>query len=297
MQFNSPAPWKVSLHGGHSRDYCDHAQDSLRDVLEAAIRFGYHTFGVTEHAPRLGEHYLYDNERERGWDLAKIEADFEHYGAEIGPISEEFADRLIVLRAFEIEVVPPDRYVEVMKAYRERHRFEYMVGSVHFMHDRSIDSGQEPFDEVIEIEGGLEGLAIAYYRLIAEMVSALKPEVVGHLDLIRKNAPSNEAVDTPAIRRAADEALDAIREANSILDLNTAGYRKGIGAPYVSPWLLQRAKALGIGICFGDDSHCIAHVGEHILDARDYLLANAIDHVDILTRDQGALVRRKVPLE
>jgi histidinol-phosphatase (PHP family) len=297
MPLNNPAPWKVSLHGGHSRDYCDHAQDSLRDVLEAAVQFGYHTFGVTEHAPRLGDRYLYENERQRGWDVPKIEADFERYGAEIGPIVDEFSDRLIVLRGFEIEVVPPDTYIEVMTAYRDRHRFEYMVGSVHFMHDRSIDGPQEDFDAVTELEGGLERLAVSYYRLIAEMVQALQPEVVGHLDLIRKNAPSSAAVDTPAIRRAAEEALETIREANAILDLNTAGYRKGLGAPYVAPWLLERAKALGIGICFGDDSHCIAHVGEHILDARDYLLANGIDHVDVLTRDQGELVRRKVPLE
>ena len=296
MQSHDPAPWKVSLHGGHSRDYCDHAQDSLEDVLEAAVRFGYRTFGVTEHAPRLGDRYLYDNERQLGWDVAKVEADFEAYAAAIGPISEAFADRLVVLRGFEIEVVPPDRYVEVMSDYRTRHRFEYMVGSVHFMHDRSIDGPKEPFDEVVEIEGGIERLAVSYYRLVAEMVRALRPEVVGHLDLIRKNAPSNDAVDTPAIRGAADEALETIRDAGAILDLNTAGYRKGIGSPYVAPWLLERATGMGIGICFGDDSHCVAHVGEHVDDARDYLLANGVDWITALTRDAGAIVRRRIPL-
>lgn len=290
------APWKVSLHGGHSRDYCDHAQDSLKDVLEAAVRFGYHTFGVTEHAPRLGDQYLYDNEREMGWDVAKLEADFEAYAAAIGPMADAFADRLHVLRGFEIEVVPPGRYISVMQGYRERHGFEYMVGSVHFMHDRSIDGPKEAFDEVAEIEGGIERLAVAYYRLVASMVEALKPEVVGHLDLIRKNAPSNESVDTPAIRKAADETLEVIREAGAVLDINTAGYRKGIGSPYVAPWLLERVNALGIGVCFGDDSHCIAHVGEHVEDAREYLLSNGVDHITALTRENGAIVQRQVPL-
>src|SRR5690606_29933632 len=110
--------WKVSLHGGHSREYCDHAQDSLPDMLEAAVRFGYHTFGVTEHAPRLGDQYLYDNERQLGWDVPKIEADFEAYAAAIGGIADAFADRLVVLQGFEIEVVPPDTYAAVMREYR-----------------------------------------------------------------------------------------------------------------------------------------------------------------------------------
>jgi histidinol-phosphatase (PHP family) len=290
------AAWKVSLHGGHSQEFCDHAADSLRDMLEAAVAFGYHTFGVTEHAPRLGAQYLYENERQRGWDVAKLEQDFAAYGACIGPIAEEFSDRLTVLRGFEIEVVPPDRYVEVMRGYRAAHGFEYMVGSVHFMHDRSIDSDNGQFNEVAEIEGGLERLAIAYYRLVAEMVKALRPEVVGHLDLIRKNAPSNESVDTPPIRAAADEALEAIREAGAILDVNTAGYRKGIGSPYVAPWLLARASSMNIGVCFGDDSHSVAQIGERIDDARAYLLCHGVSEITALARTDGRLTKTRVPL-
>ncbi len=30
-------PWKVSLHGGHSGQFCDHAKGSLREIVEAAI--------------------------------------------------------------------------------------------------------------------------------------------------------------------------------------------------------------------------------------------------------------------
>jgi hypothetical protein len=33
----------VSLHGGHSREYCDHARSTLREILEAAVACGYDT--------------------------------------------------------------------------------------------------------------------------------------------------------------------------------------------------------------------------------------------------------------
>jgi len=53
-----PLPWKVSLHGGHSSAYCDHAASPLRDMIESAITKGYRVFGITEHAPRLGNQFL-----------------------------------------------------------------------------------------------------------------------------------------------------------------------------------------------------------------------------------------------
>ena len=66
---------------------------------------------------------------------------------------------------------------------------------------------------------------MAYYRAVARMVRDLEPDVVGHLDLIRKNFPEAK-LDTPSIESAARETLGAVLETGAILDLNTAGYRR-----------------------------------------------------------------------
>jgi histidinol-phosphatase (PHP family) len=264
--------------------------------LDAAVAAGFHTFGVTEHAPRVEDRFLYDEERELGWDATKLQDDFECYAADSRPLVEQFADRLVVLRGFEAEVVPADRYVQLMQKYRARHGFEFMVGSVHYVEEIQIDGTRENYDRGIETFGGIEGWAVRYYETVAEMVAALKPEVVGHLDLVRKLAPSEESVDSPKVREAAFAALDVIHEHEGILDLNTAGYRKNLGRPYVAPWLLARVKELGVGVCFGDDSHGPEDVGAGLDDARRYLLENGIDSVRVLTRDGGAVVRRDVAL-
>ncbi|HEX6202492.1 MAG TPA: histidinol phosphatase, partial [Thermoanaerobaculia bacterium] len=52
-------PWRVSLHGGHSGEFCDHATGTLAEVLEAAVAAGYAIFGVSEHAPRSDPRFLY----------------------------------------------------------------------------------------------------------------------------------------------------------------------------------------------------------------------------------------------
>jgi len=289
-------PWKVSLHGGHSKAYCDHAEDSLRDMLEAAVRFGYRVFGVTEHAPRFGRPYLFRNEIALGWGVDKIVRDFERYCSDITPLAEEFADRLAVLRGFELEVVPHDRYVEIMQGYRNKPCFDYCVGSVHFLDHFLLDGEQDIFDRAVETYGGLEPLAIAYYCKLAEMVATLKPEVVAHLDIIRKNARGRGALDTPAIRAAAAAALEVIRDTDCIVEINTAGYRKGLRPPCPAPWLVQAAHEMGIVFSFGDDSHAVAHVGAGIVEAREYLLENGVERIAALHKEGERIVREPIEL-
>ena len=287
--------WRVSLHGGHSGEFCDHATGTLREVLDAAVEYGYETFGVTEHAPRYEERYLYDTERERGWTIFKIIADFHAYALASATLAAEYADRLTVLRGFEIEVIPAN-YQQVMQDLRRKYAFDYVVGSVHFLHDLPIDGPRAQFDQVLELEGGLERTAKRYYERVAEMVTALRPEVVGHLDLIRRNAPSNEAVETPVIKRAALEALAAIRDCGGILDVNTAGYRKGLGSPYPAPWLVHEATARGVGLCFGDDSHGPEQVGAGVEMARDYLIELGVQEVTVLRKVGGEVRKEQVSL-
>jgi histidinol-phosphatase (PHP family) len=120
--------------------------------------------------------------------------------------------------------------------------------------------------------------------------------VVGHLDLIRKNGYLRGDVEAPAVRRAAEATLDVIRKHECILDLNTAGWRKGLDTPYPAPWLVRRAHEAGIPFCFGDDSHGPEFVGSGIDEARQYLLANEVPSVTILTRSGCEVAREVVPL-
>lgn len=269
----------MSLHGGHSMDYCDHAFSPLREMLDAAIDIGYSVFGVTEHCPRVGEEFLYPTELELGWTTDTLYEKFDRYAQDMRIIQQEYAGRLRVLRGFETEAVPDDRYIELMLGFRAKYDFEYVVGSVHHMDGIMIDFDEATFMRAADRFGGVEGLAVAYYERVGEMVSALRPEVVGHLDLIRKCAPDEQSVMTPAIKKAAFHTLEIIQKAGAILDINTAAYRRGLGRPYVAPWILEAALQLGIPMCFGDDSHCADDVGKGLDDARAYLLQNGVTQV------------------
>ena len=300
--------WRVSLHGGHSGAFCAHADGTLREILEAAVAAGYATFGVTEHAPRSETRFLYPEERAAGWGVTKLAADFERYIASVNALAAEFSDRLIVLRGFEAEVVPESNYVSETNALRSRRlgdgspAFDYIVGSTHFVAEIPIDETPENYALAVTACGGLERFAIRYYETVAAMIEALRPEIVGHLDLVKRNAAlagfSLADLETAPIRAAAKVALETAQKYECILDLNTGGWRKGLGEPYPSPALVALARELGVPFCFGDDSHRVAEVGAGIEQAREYLLENGVDSMTVLTKETrgGGMGRKRVAL-
>ncbi|HOV60970.1 MAG TPA: histidinol-phosphatase [Candidatus Hydrogenedentes bacterium] len=288
--------WRASLHGGHSAAYCDHARSSLRDLLDAAVARDMCLFGITEHAPRVEPGRLYDEERAMGWTIETLAALFAAYAREVESLRETYADRLIVLKGFESEVVPVTQWETLMLQWKREYGFDYVVGSVHYVAGHIIDYKEEHFLRAVEAAGGMEQAAVRYFRAVAEMAERLRPEVVGHFDLIRKQFPDDETLYTPATRRAALEALEAVRDAGCILDINTGGYRKGLGRPYPAAFIVRAAADMGIPVCPGDDSHAVEEVGYGLEAARAYLLAHGIREVTLLWPGGSGLERRKVPL-
>lgn len=290
-------PWRISLHGGHSGEFCEHAEGSLRSIVEAAVAAGYQTFGISEHAPRHEERFLYDSEREKGYTTERLEAEFDSYVAEAKSLANEFADRIELLVGFESEVVPTSGYVEEALRLREKYQLDYQVGSVHHVGEVPLDGDRSDFERIVEESDGLEQAAARYYNAVAEMAERMRPEVIGHLDLIRRHAPPDADLSTPPIQAAAQRALESIESSGSILDLNTAGWRKSLGDPYPQPWLAERANAMGIGFCFGDDSHNVTQVGDGIDRARSYLLELGVTSIRALRRGKDGITMVEVPLD
>lgn len=290
--------WRASLHGGHSGAYCDHAEGTLEEVVAEAARQGFAVYGLSEHAPRVEERWLYPRERELGWGPDRLSSNFAAYAAESLRLQALWSGRLTLLRGFESEMLPGNRWVEQMRGLRRLYGFDYMVGSVHSVGEHYLDMSEEVFLTAAEAAGGLESLVVRYYEAVTVLVTALRPEVVGHLDLVRR---FGEKVGLPSTRRtraAEDDALDAIEAASSILDLNTAALRKGLSTPYPAPDLLMRASARGIGVCLGDDSHGPDLVGSGLEEGRRYLLGLGIRFQTVLfPAGGGQLERRMLPLD
>ncbi|MBG82668.1 MAG: hypothetical protein CL791_05090 [Chloroflexi bacterium] len=295
-----PEPWKISLHGGHSGEFCEHGYQTLRQFLDAAVEYGYSTFGLSAHAPASShstdQRFLYEDEISAGLTTDELSDRFSKYATTSEELTHQYIDRIEVLRGAEVEVVPEDRFAAQAKNLVNRYNLDYIVGSVHWVDDTPFDFNNNYFKIAVNGRGNLQQFLIRYYELVATMIEQLNPEVIGHLDLPRLFSEGSPEHESQKTKQAIDSLLQLAAENGTILDLNVSALRKGLLTPYCSPWIVKRANELGVPFCFGDDSHSIEEVGAFLDQGRDYLLANGVETITTLTRRNKTISKKIIPL-
>lgn len=282
-----------SYHGGHSGEFCGHAKGELASVVQAAFERGFTTYGLSEHAPRFHREHLYPEES--GLTPADLVDTFARYVRAASDLREQYADRLELLVGFETEALPVATWAEKMQELRRAAPFDYVVGSVHSIGDIWIDFNVESSERAAAACGGWEPLRCAYFDRLAELVASLEPEVVGHVDLIRRFEEPRFAFSSLAMRHA-ERVLEAARAAGAALEVNAAPARRGFGPVYPGPQILARAREMNVAVTLGDDSHGPDGVGIG-LDACLRAISEAgYSDVHYLTRREGELVLERAPL-
>ena len=255
----------VSVHGGHSGQFCGHAVDTLEEIVAEYHRQGFAWVGLTEHMPPAADRFRYVEEEQAGLRAADLRARFDLYIKTARRIQDEYRGKMAVRVAFETEC--HTGAIDLARDLVQEYRPDYVVGSVHHVHDRMIDFSPELYLEAARECGGVDALYCAYFDQQYELLSALRPGVVGHFDLVRIFDPGYvERLGKPAIWSRIERNLHLVAEYGGVLDLNVRALLKGAQEPYVSRRILARALELGIAVCPGDDSHGVASVGKHILD-------------------------------
>src|SRR5689334_450714 len=189
-----------SYHGGHSGEFCGHAKGQLAAVVSAAVEAGFSTYGLSEHAPRYRHEHLYPEERHLTPD--DLVALFRRYVQTALELRERHEKDLELLIGFETEALPVEGWADTMRQLRSSAPFDYIVGSVHSIGDTWIDMNAETSERVARECGGWEALRGRYFDQLASLVEALRPEVVGHVDLIRRFEAPDFRFSDASLQRA-----------------------------------------------------------------------------------------------
>ncbi len=254
---------RVSVHGGHSGQFCSHAKDTLEEVVQAYIAQGFAWVGLTDHMPPSDDAYLYPEERTLGLTAAAMAERFGRYMTEARRLQAAYADQIEILVGFETEDTPGSLALaqQLLAAYAP----DYIVGGVHHLDSIAFDYSPEEYRRAAEACGGLEGLYCAYFDRQLNMIETLKPQVVAHFDLIRIfDSTYRRQIMRQEVQNRIRRNLEAIRDFGLILDFNVAALKKGASEPYVCQPILLQARYLGIAVVPGDDSHGVAQVGLHL---------------------------------
>ena len=250
----------VSVHGGHSGQFCLHATDSLEDIILSYIDHGFPWVGITEHVPGLRDDLLYPDQKEAGLTPEFLFKQFAAYILECRRLKAKYASKIRIYVAMEIETY--SGYREFVPSLVERFRPEYIVGSVHFVDDLGFDYSREQYEVTAKAVGGLDALYCRYFDQQYEMIELLNPAVVGHFDLIRIFDPEyRQRFLRPDIARRIRRNLELIKERDLIMDFNLRSLLKGAREPYITESILRQTLELGIAVVPGDDSHGLDSIG------------------------------------
>ncbi len=250
----------VSVHGGHSGQFCHHAADSLEEIIQSYIAKQFPWVGITEHTPAISEALLYPDQKAAGLTPEFLLNRFAGYMKECKRLQQKYSSEIKIFAAIEIETY--SGYKEFIPFLINRFQPDYIVGSVHFVADMGFDYSKEQYDKTVEAVGGIVPFYCQYFDLQYEMIEFLKPAVVGHFDLIRIFDPGyKERFFHPEIMKRIKRNLQLIRDLDLIMDFNLRALLKGADEPYISKAILEMALELGIAIAPGDDSHGLANIG------------------------------------
>jgi len=125
----------------------------------------------------------------------------------------------------------------------------------------------------------------AYFAEV-EKVAAMKPDILAHIDLIKKLNAEGEFFDeeSPRYKAAALKALNAAKENGCLLEVNTGGVYRGYRKDfYPGPWLLTEWHKMGGKVIITSDAHDTASLTFGFDEAAEAVKAAGFSSVEVLT--------------
>jgi histidinol-phosphatase (PHP family) len=166
--------------------------------------------------------------------------------------------------------------------------WDYVVGSVHFLRDRSLDT------EEYSVWGAGESperVWRRYFETVAESARSGLYDIVAHPDLVKvwgRSAPRPDG----DLRRYYEPAVEAFAETGVAVELSTAGWRKPAAEQYPSEPFLEMLVDAGCPLALSSDAHVPDQLGFEYERAAALLESAGVGEIAVFERRQ----RRMEPL-
>lgn len=245
--------------------FCDGLGDPEEYVLEAINR-GLKAIGFSSHSP-----LPFSND----WSLQ--DQQIHEYFTVIEKLKEKYQGLIQIYMGMEVDYL--SKSLVDGSAKFEELNLDYTIGSVHFGSKRAasgdyltLHSSEEDFISILNycFDGDIKKFVASYYQNVRDMVATVKPNIVGHLDLIKKFNQDDKYFSEAEewYRTEVLNTLEVIAEHKAILEVNTSGLFKGeIQGFYPGIWILEEARKLNIPAQISSDAHHPQAVDAKFLEA------------------------------
>lgn len=255
----------------HTHSIYSDGAHTPREIIDQAISLGMTAIGISDHS------YTFFDTR---YCLAKEKNG--QYINELRALKEEYKGKIDVLVGIELD--------GFSNGY-ERSDFDYIIGSCHYINFGgeyiSVDSNIEGVRYGIEKYCGGDALEFArrYYNTYTELICSMRPDILGHIDLVAKLGAVDES--STEYRKMAISALYDALSVSPIIEMNTGAISRGYKAlPYPASFMFEEIKARGGKIILSSDSHNKNTLTFHFNECLELLRANGFK--SIVTYTDGA---------
>lgn len=161
-----------------------------------------------------------------------------------------------------------DRIADLLSA----RPFDYVVGSVHFIGDKSLDTEEYT---VWDDTSDPDAIWRRYFETLAEAARSGLFDILAHPDLVKVwgragRTPSGDP------RPYYEPAIEAIAESGIAVEVSTAGLRKGAGEIYPAPAFMEMCVDAGAVFALSSDAHEPGQIGFRYEDALDFLAGHGV---------------------
>lgn len=239
------------LHSFFSGD----SDTAPKQVIEAGIQAGLSALCFTDH---YDADYPYDD--------VCFDLDTDAYFAKLSGLRDIYEGRLSVGVGVELGLQP--HLDPLYHSYVERYPFDFVIGSTHLV--EGADPYYPSFWEGISADDGIR----KYLEITLENIRVFEDfDVYGHLDYIIRYVPVGEKhFSYECYKELVDEILRVLIGRGKGIEVNTGGYKAGLGVPNPCPDILRRYRELGGEILtIGSDAHSAEFVGSYMDEVQDVL--------------------------
>lgn len=265
--------------------YCD-GEGELESYVIKAINRNMYAIGFSSHAP-----VPFNSD----WHMQLDHLD--KYISEIEFLKKKYKE-IKIYTGLEVDYIPgqisPNTYTG--------RNLDLIVGSVHYVGQFNnqdnccIDSTQEEFEMGLKLifNNDIKKLVSRYYENVVEMIRNDPPDIIGHLDLIKKLNSNNRYFNEEDswYQDMIIDVIKAISDSNSILEINTRGYYKFITREfYPSKQILEKCFEADIPVTISSDAHHPNEIDQNFEDVASVLLDIGYDHVFIFDNGKWSKVQ------
>ena len=236
-------------------DFSSDSKSPMESMIQGAIEKGLKTICFTEHLD-----YEYPGDDGQGLFLVDIDA----YQKKLFELKDIYKNDIEILFGIEFGLLPhlADRYQQTASSYD----FDFIIGSSHLVpapwYPNDSKHG-DPYDDAFWADRSVEDVCEAYFQSILDNISSYKNfDTYGHIDYIVRYAPEkNKGYTYQKYAHILDKILKALIENDIALEVNTAGFKYGLGEPHPQSDILKRYLELGGDkITIGADGHNPEHI-------------------------------------